>query len=157
MDDRFLKLTLSLGRLQKLIQKIKAEGMGRVDLKASHTVVLCQLLDCPGGLHFAELVEKCELDQALISRVLGELTRAGLVQKDGLPGRYNAVYALTGEGFACAGRVASVVAAFRDRAVQDISPNELAVFYSVLDRLADNLENALDSGPDLFAPLDRKN
>ena len=37
MDSRFFRLTTSLGRLQKLIRKIKTEGMGRVALKGSDT------------------------------------------------------------------------------------------------------------------------
>ena len=43
MNDRFIRLSISLARLQKVIQRIKASGMSRIELKAGHTLVLCQL------------------------------------------------------------------------------------------------------------------
>ena len=157
MDRRFFRLTTSLGRLQKLIQKIKAEGMGRVALKGSDTVVLCQLAAYPQGQRFAELTERCELDPALISRTLASLTRAGYVNKDGAPGKYNALYTLTPEGLQCADRVNTVITAFRQKADEDISPEELETFYSVLDRMTANLEGALQEKTTLFAPLQKEN
>ena len=46
-----------------------------------HTLVLCRLAAAPEGLHFSELTERCGLDPAMISRVLAELVRSGLVEK----------------------------------------------------------------------------
>ena len=43
MNDRFIRLSISLARLQKVIQRIKASGMSRIELKAGHTLVLCRL------------------------------------------------------------------------------------------------------------------
>ena len=34
MNDRFIRLSISLARLQKVIQRIKASGMSRIELKA---------------------------------------------------------------------------------------------------------------------------
>ena len=157
MDSRFFRLTTSLGRLQKLIQKIKTEGMGRVALKGSDTVVLCQLAAYPQGQRFAELTERCELDPALISRILASLTRAGYVNKEGEPGKYNALYTLTPAGQQCADRVDAVIAAFRRQADNGITPEELETFYSVLQRMTANLEGALQDAPALFAPLHKEN
>ena len=42
MNDRFIRLSISLARLQKVIQRIKASGMSRIELKAGHTLVLCR-------------------------------------------------------------------------------------------------------------------
>ena len=81
MNDRFIRLSISLARLQKVIQRIKASGMSRIELKAGHTLVLCRLAAAPEGLHFSELTERCDLDPAMISRVLAELVRSGLVEK----------------------------------------------------------------------------
>lgn len=52
MNDRFIRLSISLARLQKVIQRIKASGMSRIELKAGHTLVLCRLAAAPEGLHF---------------------------------------------------------------------------------------------------------
>ena len=80
MNDRFIRLSISLARLQKVIQRIKASGMSRIELKAGHTLVLCRLAAASEGLHFSELTERCGLDPAMISRVLAELVRSGLVE-----------------------------------------------------------------------------
>ena len=98
MQDRFIRLSVSLARLQKVIQRIKTSGMGRIALKAGHTLVLCQLAAAPEGWHFSDLTERCDLDPAMISRVLADLVRSGLVEKCGAPGKYNALYLLTDAG-----------------------------------------------------------
>ena len=98
MDDRFLKFTLSVSRMNKKIQAIKTAGMGELGLKAAHTTVLYILGRHPEGLRFSEVAERCDLDQALISRTFSELIKAGMVRKEGAAGRYNASYFLTEEG-----------------------------------------------------------
>ena len=148
MNDRFIRLSISLARLQKVIQRIKASGMSRIELKAGHTLVLCRLAAASEGLHFSELTERCGLDQAMISRVLAELVRSGLVEKRAESGKYNALYLLTNAGHDRAARVGAVVADVERRA------DDLATFYKVLDQLTRNLE-AVDADPaEAFEPLE---
>ena len=148
MNDRFIRLSISLARLQKVIQRIKASGMSRIELKAGHTLVLCRLAAAPEGLHFSELTERCGLDPAMISRVLAELVRSGLVEKRAESGKYNALYLLTNAGHDRAARVGAVVAD------EGIDPDDLATFYKVLDQLTRNLE-AVDADPaEAFEPLE---
>ena len=109
MNDRFIRLSISLARLQKVIQRIKASGMSRIELKAGHTLVLCRLAAASEGLHFSELTERCGLDPAMISRVLAELVRSGLVEKRAESGKYNALYLLTNAGHDRAARVLIVL------------------------------------------------
>ena len=87
-DDRFLKFTLSLSRMNKKVQAVKTAGMGMVGLKAAHTAVLYALSGHSEGLQFAEVAAACDLDPALISRTFSELIAAGMVEKQGEPGRY---------------------------------------------------------------------
>ena len=141
MNDRFIRLSVSLSRLQKVIQRIKTDGMNRIELKAGHTLVLCQLDAAPDGYRFSELTERCDLDPAMISRVLADLVRSGLVQKCGAPGDR-------------AVRVRAVVADVSRRADEGIDPGELAIFYKVLAQLTENLE-AVEADPTAaFAPLE---
>ena len=148
MNDRFIRLSISLARLQKVIQRIKASGMSRIELKAGHTLVLSE------GLHFSELTERCGLDPAMISRVLAELVRSGLVEKRAESGKYNALYLLTNAGHDRAARVGAVVADVERRADEGIDPDDLATFYKVLDQLTRNLE-AVDADPaEAFEPLE---
>ena len=148
MNDRFIRLSISLARLQKVIQRIKASGMSRIEL------VLCRLAAAPEGLHFSELTERCGLDPAMISRVLAELVRSGLVEKRAESGKYNALYLLTNAGHDRAARVGAVVADVERRADEGIDPDDLATFYKVLDQLTRNLE-AVDADPaEAFEPLE---
>uniref|UniRef100_UPI004028E41B MarR family winged helix-turn-helix transcriptional regulator n=1 Tax=Gemmiger formicilis TaxID=745368 RepID=UPI004028E41B len=154
MNDRFIRLSISLARLQKVIQRIKASGMSRIELKAGHTLVLCRLAAAPEGLHFSELTERCGLDPAMISRVLAELVRSGLVEKRAESGKYNALYLLTNAGHDRAARVGAVVADVERRADEGIDPDDLATFYKVIDQLTRNLE-AVDADPaEAFEPLE---
>ena len=156
MNDRFIRLSISLSRLQKVIQRIKANGMSRLKLKAAHTLVLCCLEAAPEGRHFSELTEQCDLDPAMISRVLADLVRSGLVEKRGEPGKYNALYLLTAEGRDRAARVGAVVRDAERRADEGIDPADLATFYKVLDQLTKNLE-AVDADPaETFKPLEKE-
>ena len=101
-----------------------------------------------------ELTERCDLDPAMISRVLADLVRSGLVQKCGAPGKYNAIYRLTDAGRDRAVRVRAVVADVSRRADEGIDPGELAIFYKVLAQLTENLE-AVEADPTAaFAPLE---
>ena len=154
MNDRFIRLSISLARLQKVIQRIKASGMSRIELKAGHTLVLCRLAAVSEGLHFSELTERCGLDPAMISRVLAELVRSGLVEKRAESGKYNALYLLTNAGHDRAARVGAVVADIERRADEGIDADDLATFYKVLDQLTRNLE-AVDADPaEAFEPLE---
>ena len=91
---------------------------------------------------------------AMISRVLADLVRSGLVQKCGAPGKYNAIYRLTEAGRDRAARVRAVVADVSRRADEGIDPGELAIFYKVLAQLTENLE-AVEADPTAaFAPLE---
>ena len=155
MNDRFIRLSVSLARLQKVIRRIKDDGMSRLALKAGHTLVLCCLENAPEGRHFSELTEQCDLDPAMISRVLADLVRGGLVEKCGEPGKYNALYLLTDAGRDCAARVGAVVRDAERRADEGIDPADLATFYKVLDKLTKNLE-AVDADPaETFKPLEK--
>ncbi|MDO4293604.1 MAG: MarR family winged helix-turn-helix transcriptional regulator [Eubacteriales bacterium] len=137
-NNRFLKFTLSVSRMNKRIQSVKTVGMGRFGLKAAHTTVLYILSRHPEGLHFSEVADRCDLDRALISRTLSQLTGAGMVEKQGDPGRYNALYFLTQKGNEQTGKIIQLIEAVQSRADEGIDPEELEIFYRVLNRLLEN-------------------
>lgn len=154
MSQRFTRFTMTLSRLNKLIQKLKTDGMSPYGLKAVDTLCIYQLEAC-GEMSFAEVAERCELDQALVSRTLRELVKNGMVEKQGLPGRYNATYRLTPEGEKRAVEIRAIITAVQTRADEGITPEDLEVFYRVLNRLTVNFE-AMTRDPDLLSGIDKR-
>ncbi len=139
MTERFTIFTMRISRLHKLIQKLKADGMGRFGLKGVDTLCLYQL-SLHGQMTFSEIAEHCDLDPALVSRTLRGLTKGGMVVKDGEPGKYRARYALTEEGQILTGKIAAIIQTVQAHADEGIAQDDLMTFYRVLDRLTANLE-----------------
>ena len=168
MEDHFFVFAVSVARLNKLVQKLKTRGMALLDMKAAHTMCMYHLMGAREGLTFSELVQGCDLDQALVSRVLAgcgeirkdpsgeqggmkvDLTEKGMVRKDGLPGKYNARYCLTEQGTAVARQIAVWVSRVQERANVGIDPEDLKVFYRVLRRLLANFEAMVKQPETLF-------
>ena len=149
MSQRFTRFTMKLSRLNKLIQKLKAEGMSPYGLKAVDTLCIYQLAE-RGEMAFSQVVEQCDLDPALVSRTLRELVKNGMVEKRGQPGKYNATYRLTPEGEMRAVEIKATINNVQSRADEGIAPEELEVFYRVLNRLTENFE-AMTREPGILA------
>ena len=155
MSQRFTRFTMKLSRLNKLIQKLKADGMSPYGLKAVDTLCIYQLAE-HGALSFSEVAEQCDLDPALVSRTLRELVKNGMVDKQGQPGKYNATYCLTPLGAERAAAIRAVITAVQERADEGITTEELAVFYRVLTRLTENFE-AMARDPGFLAGGEKEN
>ena len=138
MTERFPTFTIKISRLHKLIQKLKTDGMGRFGLKGVDTLCLYQL-GLHGSMTFAEIAEHCDLDAALVSRTLRDLTRNNMVAKEG--GKYKARYSLTPEGQALTRQVGAIIHRIQAQADQGIAPEDLVTFYRVLGQLTQNFEH----------------
>lgn len=141
MEDNFILFSTAVSRLNKQIQALKTDGMQIFGLKAVHTVCMYQLLEQPQGMSFSEVQEACDLDQALVSRILAKLTAIGMVVKEGEPGKYNARYRLTRSGERIALHIRDVVREIQLAADAGITPEELETFYSVMNKLRYNLDH----------------
>ncbi len=141
MEDRFVKFTVDIAKLHKLIQKLKTDGMKQFDLKGTHTLCIYQLLTHPEGMTSTELAVSCDLDPALVSRTLASLTHNQIISRIGEPGKYLAKYMLTDKGLLVAEEIRSLIHTIQEIADTGISQEDLAVFYQVLDRLAHNLQS----------------
>ena len=150
VDDRFTRFTISLSRLNKHIQKLKTDGMGKWGLKAVDTLCIYQLARC-GEMSFSQVAERCDSDAALISRTLRELVKNGMVEKTGAPGKYNATYRLTPMGRERSEYIRRVTAVVQRQADQGVSPEDLETFYRVLDQLTLNFEKMTKQNQDLTA------
>ena len=123
-DDRFLKFTLSLSRMNKKVQAVKTAGMGMVGLKAAHTAVLYA---------------------------------AGMVEKQGEPGRYRARYVLTEQGSLQTAKIRQVIGLVQENADKNIAPEDLQTFYRVLEQLLNNFEEMSEHYDTVFESLRGEN
>ena len=150
MQDRFMEFTIAVSRMNKLIQKLKTEGMRMFGLKAADTLCLYRLMSCEEGLTFSEIAQGCDLDPALVSRLLKDLVANGMVEKDGEPGKYHAKYFLTAAAKGKMAEIAEIISKLQELADSGITEEELDAFYSCLEKLTANFEKMAENSGAVF-------
>ena len=139
MEKIFENFTITILRLNKLVQKIKNHEMQEYGLKTIHVMCVYYLDIRPDGLTASELTKLTLEDKAAISRALKVLREKGYVNYD--PKKYNADICLTQEGK----KLASFICKKADLAVSagsyDFNEEQRNSFYSELKTIADNLDN----------------
>ena len=138
MENIFENFTITILKLNKLVQKIKNFEMQEYDLKTIHVMCVYYLNNNPDGLTASELTKLTLEDKAAISRALKVLKEKGYVVYD--PNKYNADIRLTAEG----NTLATLICKKADSAVSagsyDFTEDERKCFYKQLKTIADNLE-----------------
>ena len=142
--DRFENFTVTVLKINKLVQKIKLFEMDGYGLKAIH--VMCIYYAGGGPVTAGELCRLTCEDKAAISRALGMLKGRGVRNYDA--GKYNAEVTLTGKGRELCDFIKVKSSAAVEAAGADLSEEERALLYKSLASVADNLEkyyNALSA------------
>lgn len=140
-QDRFNTFTVSVGKLYKQIQRLKTAGMKQYGLKGAHVAILHLLAGRKEGVLFQEICQSCDLDRALVSRELGELVKLGYIRKDSKGGAYHARYYTTPRAESILPEFLGIISRVQQKADENISEGELAVFYRVLEQIRKNLED----------------
>ena len=142
--DRFENFTVTVLKINKLVQKIKLFEMDGYGLKAIH--VMCIYYAGGGPVTAGELCRLTCEDKAAISRALGMLKGRGFINYDA--GKYNAEVTLTGKGRELCDFIKVKSSAAVEAAGADLSEEKRALLYKSLASVADNLEkyyNALSA------------
>ena len=144
-DIRFEKFALLIDGVQKCIQKFKNSIAPELGIKSVHVLWIYELFVHPEGLTSAELAVRSNIDPSLISRELASLKRRGYITKEVTPGKrtYNARITLTDEGKALAESIYQKALQVQNSVNEGVSKKELATFYTVLEKLRDNLDNLM--------------
>lgn len=142
MRDRFLRFTTLLTGIMRNIRRITSETVARYDVKRSYVSSL-YFLYTSGPLTAARLCNLCREDKANVSRTLRALEEDGLVKREERPSARSRVRMMLTErgmeiGAFLAGRISEAV----ELATGGIDPSEIAVMYSVLERIDKNLEDS---------------
>ena len=135
MDKIFEHFTITILKLNKIVQKIKQLESQKHGLKAVHIMCGYYLNEHPEGLTSTELVKLTLEDKAAISRALKTMIQQGYAEKVG------ARTVLTGKGKS----LAEFITERSDKAVEAgsafFTDEERVFFYKSLGEIADRLES----------------
>lgn len=138
MERIFENFTITVLKLNKLVNKIKTHEMRGYGLKAIHVMCIYYINGHPDGMTAAELAKLTLEDKAAISRGLALLRSKGYVTYD--PDRYNAEIRLTENGR----RLAEFITEKSEAAVcagsAEFTDEQRETFYGSLQTIADNLK-----------------
>ncbi len=147
MLHRFEEFSYSISEIYHNIQKIERDEMDKYGLKGPHAQYLVAMTRCPEGVTAAQLCELCDKDKAAVSRALNELEKRGLVIRElANDTAYRALLKLTETGSAAAKFVCEKATQAVDLAGKGLTEQERTVFYSVLHRIAANLQTIAREG-----------
>lgn len=138
MEDLFERFTVSILRLNKLVQRIKIYEIKKFGLKSIHVMCLYYLNCHPEGLTASELVKLTLEDKAAISRALATMREEGYAEYDSAT--HNADVCLTPKGKQLAEYIVGRAAAAVSAGSADFSAEQREFFYKSLVTISDNLE-----------------
>ena len=140
--ERFGKFTLLIDNVAKCVNKIKIDTVPYLGIKSVHVFWVWTLYHHPEGLTATDIASKRQVDRSLVSREIVELCADGYIEYVGGTGRrrnYNSRLVLTEKGKDLAKIIFREAMDVQNKADEGISAEELEIFYSVLQRLYDNL------------------
>jgi len=147
MLHRFEEFSFAISTIYHNIQKIERDEMEKYGLKGPHAQYLVAMTRCPEGVTAAQLSELCDRDKAAVSRALSELEKRGLVIRElANDTAYRALLKLTETGSAAARFVCEKATQAVDLAGKGLSEQDRQIFYSVLHRIATNLQTIAAEG-----------
>lgn len=138
MEDLFERFTVSILRLNKLVQRIKIYEIKKFGLKSIHVMCLYYLNCHPEGLTASELVKLTLEDKAAISRALATMREQGYAEYDSAT--HNADVRLTPKGKQLAEHIVGRAAAAVSAGSADFSAEQREFFYKSLVTISYNLE-----------------
>ena len=144
--NRFETFAGLITDLNRCLQKLKDEEMGRFGLKAKHTMCLYYLGQNPDGLTATRLTELCSEDKAAISRTLKQLLEKGLIVCD-LPENkrsYSTLYHLTDEGTKLVDAMNKRISSALNYGGSGLTDEERLCMYNCLETIKTNLTEHLE-------------
>ena len=140
--DRFLKFNAHLNDAQKSISRIKQKKMEHYGLGGAHVLCLCQLVEHPKGLTKTELVKRCGVDKAQISRVIAEILEKNYVSVANPHASYRQKYTLTDEGENIAKEIKKIILDINSFVSESIPQKDIEIFYNTFSTICENLSKA---------------
>lgn len=142
MDNLFENFTITVLKINKMVQKIKQFEMQEYNLKGVHVMCIYYLSKNKQGITASELMRLTYEDKAAISRALKQLLELGYVQYD--LDSYNANITLTEKGEQIAEQIIKKIDKAVSFAGADFTDEQRAFFYKSLDTICSNIKEYYD-------------
>lgn len=151
MIDRFERFSYAISEISRHWHKIAADEMAQHGLKGPHATYLTAIYRHEEGLTAAQLCELCGKDKSDVSRMMAIMEQKGLVQKEGIHlNGYRGKFLLTEAGTSAAEHVCRRASLAVELAGRELTDEQRAVFYEVLETIAANLREISKEGlPDV--------
>ena len=140
--DRLDMFTNLMGSAAKSIMRIKHTQMSKYGLGSTHTTCLRKLYVAENGLTRTQLSEHCDLDKAHITRIVGELTKKGIVVEESKGSGYKKKIFLTEKGREITKDIFKVVLEVNEYVSGSISQEDIDHFYKVFEKICSGLKQA---------------
>ena len=143
-ESRFELFDGLIASAGKTLQRIKTNKMEKYGLGSTHTTCLCKLGKAGvDGVTQKELTEQECIDRAQVSRILRDLEQEGLVEAMG-SSAYKRRYCLTEKGQQITEEINGIILDINRYVSAEISAEDIAVFYRVMQVIDGNLKKAED-------------
>ena len=141
-ENRFSKFILLIDSVSKSINKTKVDFVSKVGVKSVCMLWLYELSLHPKGLTASELADSRNIDRSLVSREITALKNDGYVKLITSRGKrgYNVPIVLTDKGKEVAKMIEEQGMLIQNEVNNEISEEELRVFYSVLEKIDGNFK-----------------
>lgn len=146
MVSRFEHFSSSISCIYRYIQKIERVEMEKYGLKGPYAQCLLAMRRYPEGITAARLCEVCDKDKAAVSRMVAELEEKGLISRSDGGVRYRMQLKLTRLGEEAADHVEQRAKLAVEEAGAGLSDRQRTTLYTVLDLIADNLQQICVKG-----------
>lgn len=141
MPDRFETFIHNIMELNRCIQRLKEEEMGRLGLRPGHAMCLYYLGKSADGLTVSQLTAMSHEDKAAVSRCLSSLSRQELVARaaHGDGNSYRVPYRLTASGQQVVDRISARAALLLQKGGARLTNSERDSLYRSMQTIIDNL------------------
>lgn len=147
MVDRFERFSLAISEISRYWHKIAGDEMQRYGLKGPHATYLVTISRYEDGLTSSQLCELCGKDKSDVSRMMSIMEQKGLVQKESSSqSGYRGRFVLTEAGAEAAEHVCRRASLAVELAGKNLTAENRAVFYDVLEQIAGNLKELSKKG-----------
>ena len=136
---RFDKFTSLIDGIHKSINKLKLVKVSVLGIKSVHVSWLYHLSLHPEGLTAAEIAQESRVDRSLVSREIAALKKAGHITA--LKERR---FALTPSGEETVAKILEIIENVQDEVDSGISEEELAAFYTTLEKINANFTRLIE-------------